>query len=204
MSLWGNIDYASGNLKPKFANTTNLTATSTIHGEAANTAAYYSRVVGVSATEQERSNNTPQHPAHAGWVSMKVGTGPITGLRISGGTGINSGGYMIITDGAIREGGSGGSGANISYSIANSENTMQSYSANAYWNVINSFSIVNGGSGFSNANAVTIMTNGTAIANATFTAVLGGRAGRINTEVLVAMGSMTGDDPRDNVYFTSV
>jgi hypothetical protein len=202
--LWGNIDYASGNLKPVFANTTNLTATSTIHGEAANTAAYYGRVVGVSASEQERSNNTPQHPAHAGWVSMKVGTGPIVGLTISGGTGINSAGYLIITDGAIREGTSGGSGANISYTIANSQNIMQASSANAYWNVINSFSIVSGGSGFSNANAVTIMTNGTAIANATFTAVLGGRAGRINTEVLVAMGSMTGDDPRDNVYFTGV
>jgi hypothetical protein len=201
MSLWGNIDYASGNLKPLFANTTNVTSSSTIHGEAANTDAYYGIVAGVSATEEERSNTTAQHPAHAGWVSMKIGTGPIVGLTISGGTGINSGGYLIITDNSLKR---SGSGANISFSIANSQNTLQSYSSNSQLNVINSFSIVNGGSGYSNASAITIVTNGTAIANATFTPVLGGRAGRIRTEVLVAMGSMTGDDPRDNVYFTGI
>lgn len=199
--LWGNIDYASGNLKPLFANTTNVTSSSTIHGEAANTDAYYGIVAGVSATEEERSNTTAQHPAHAGWVSMKIGTGPIVGLTISGGTGINSGGYLIITDNSLKR---SGSGANISFSIANSQNTLQSYSSNSQLNVINSFSIVNGGSGYSNASAITIVTNGTAIANATFTPVLGGRAGRIRTEVLVAMGSMTGDDPRDNVYFTGI
>jgi len=199
--LWGNIDYASGNLKPNFANTTNLTSSSTIHGEAANTDAYYGRVVGVSATEEERSNTTAQHPAHAGWVSMKIGTGPITGISVSGGIGINFGGYLIITDNSIKR---SGTGANISFSIANSQNTMQAYSSNAQLNVINSFSIVNGGSGYSNASALTILTNGTAISNGTFTAVLGGRAERIQTEVLVAMGSISGDDPRDNSYFTGI
>lgn len=199
--LWGNIDYASGNLKPLFANTTNVTSSSTIHGEAANTDAYYGIVAGVSATEEERSNTTAQHPAHAGWVSMKIGTGPIVGLTISGGTGINSGGYLIITDNSLKR---SGTGANISFSIANSQNTLQAYSSNSQLNVINSFTIVNGGSGYSNASAITVVTNGTAISNATFTPVLGGRAGRIRTEVLVAMGSMTGDNPRDNVYFTGI
>lgn len=199
--LWGNIDYASGNLKPKFANTTNATVTSTIHGNAANTSKYYGIVAGVSATEQERSNTTAQHPAHAGWVSMKVGTGPITSISVSGGTGINSAGYLIITDTSVK---GSGSGANVSYTIANSQNTLEAYSTNSQLNVINTITVVNGGSGYSNASALTIMTNTTAISNGTFSAVLGGRAGRINTEVLVAMGSMTGDDPRDNVYFTGV
>ena len=199
--LWGNIDYESGNLKPLFANTTNLTSSSTIHGEAANTDAYYGRVVGVSSTEQERSNSTPQHPAHAGWVSMKIGTGPVVSISSTGGTGINSGGYIILTDNSIKR---SGTGANISYTIANSQNIMQAYSSNSQLNVINSFTVVSGGSGYSNSSAITALTNGTAISNATFTITLGGRAGRIQTEVLVAMGSMTGDDPRDNSYFTGI
>ena len=201
MPLWGNIDYATGNNKPLYANTSNVSSQSTINGSVANTDAYYGSVVGVSATEQESSNSKVQHPAHAGWVSMKIGTGPITGLVISGGTGINSGGYLIITDNSIKR---SGTGANISYSIANSQNTLQAYSSNSQLNVINSFTIVNGGSGFSNASAITILTNGTAISNATFTPVLGGRAGRIQTETLVTMGSISGDDPKDNVYFSGI
>jgi len=36
MSLWGNIDYPTSNLKPVFANTTNASSNSTINGTSAN------------------------------------------------------------------------------------------------------------------------------------------------------------------------
>ena len=76
MSLWGNKDYATSNNKPLYANTSTTTSSSTINGAAANTDQYYGVVVGVSATEQGSpvtASNT--QPAHAGWVSLKFGTG---------------------------------------------------------------------------------------------------------------------------------
>ena len=201
MSLWGNLDNATGNDKPLYANTSLTTSSSTINGAKANTVKYYGVVAGVSVTEEERSNTTAQHPTHAGWVSIKYGTGPIQSISVSGGTGINAAGYLIITDTSAH---GQGTGANISYTTANAQNALQSYSSNAQLNTFGTLTIVDGGSGYSNASALTIVTNKTAISNGTFTAILGGRAGRIQTETIVAMGSITGDDPRDNVLFTGI
>jgi hypothetical protein len=182
MSLWGNIDYRTSNLKPVFANTTNASSNSTINGTSANTNKFYGVVAGVSVTETERSNTLAQHPTHAGWVSLKVGTGTITDNSVLG----------------------QGTGANISFTTANSQNTLQSYSTNSTLNTFGTLTIVNGGSLYSNSSAITIRTNGSNTSLGTFTVTLGGRAGRIQTETLVAMGSITLDDPRDNVYYTGI
>jgi hypothetical protein len=200
MSLWGNIDYPSSNLKPLFANTTNVSSNSVINGTKANTNKYYGVVAGVSASEM--TANTAQHPQHAGWVSLKVGTGPIKSVSISnGGQGINAAGYLLVTDGSVL---GRGANANISFAIANAQNSLQGYSSNAWLNTISSLTIVNGGNGFSNVSEITVTTNGANLTAPTITLTLGGRAGRISTETLVAMGSITLDDPRDNVYFTGV
>ena len=203
MPLWGNIDTANGYNKPIFANTTNVTSNSTIHGTAANTNAYYGPVFGVSA--QETSNSGSDRVTHAGWVSQKIGTGPIASVGWSGGSGYNSGGYLLLTDGSVL---ASGTGANISFTIANTLNTMQGYSTNANWNVINSITVVSGGSLFSDADDLTFnyaaLTDDKPIANATFTFILGGRGGRKTYETIVAMGSISGDDPRDNVFFKNV
>jgi hypothetical protein len=200
MSLWGNIDYSNGNNKPKFANTTNVWSVSTIHGSKANTAKYYGQVVGVSATELP--NASVPGVAHAGWVSQKVGTGPISSINlISGGAGYNSSGYFTISDDSVT---GTGIGANISYSIANALNVLQSYSSNAWNNTIVSINVVSGGSGYSNSSAITLSVAGTPITEASYTVVLGGRGDRVNYETLVAMGSVSGDDPRDNVWFPGV
>jgi len=201
MSLWGNIDYPTSNLKPVFANTTNASSNSTINGTAANTNKFYGVVAGVSVTETERANSTPQHPTHAGWVSMKIGTGPIASISVSGGTGINAAGYLTITDTSVL---GQGKDANISFTTANSQNTLQTYSTNSTLNTFGTFTIANGGSFYSNSAAITIGTNGVNTSLGTFTVTLGGRAGRIQTETLVAMGSITLDDPRDNVYFSGI
>lgn len=204
MSQWGTLDNLTGNNKPRYANTSNSTSNSTINGTAANTNAYYGNVYGVSALEQAntiaRADGT--HPAHSGWVSQKIGTGPVKSINIvSGGTGINANGYLLITDSSYLK---QGAGFNASFTIANSQNTLQTFSTNSALNVINTITIVNGGSGFSNVTALNVRTNGSNTTWPNLSITLGGRAGRMHYETLIAMGSITGDDPLDNVYFSGV
>lgn len=201
MSLWGNKDYPTSNLKPVFANTTNASSNSTINSTSANTNKFYGVVAGVSVSEETAAAGLPQQPAHAGWVSLKIGTGPITGISVSGGTGINAAGYLTITDNSVL---GQGKDANVSFTTANAQNTLQSYSTNSSLNTFGTFTITNGGSLYSNSSALVIRTNGANTSLGTFTVTLGGRAGRIQTETLVAMGSITLDDPRDNVYFSGI
>ena len=194
MSLWTNLDGITGNGKPKYANTTYRISNSTINGSEANTAKYYGAVYGVSATEAANTLVDGKKVAHAGWVSQKIGTGPIASVTIvNGGQGYNSAGYIVVSGG-------GDGTVNLAYTIANSRNTLQTYSSNSYWNTIATVVIHSPGAGFNVA--PTLTPNGPNSANfATFSVTLGGRAGRVNYETLVAMGSMTGDDTGDDKYF---
>lgn len=185
MSLWGNVDYPSGNQKPVFANTSNTTSNSTINGTTANVV--YGIVYGVSATEAATTEG--KKTAHAGWVGQKVGTGPITSVSITNGGTVNASGFIIVTDGAIN---AQGAGANIAYTVNTTTNT------------INSVTLVSGGAGYTNVAALTYTVTGANLAQPTLAFTLGGRAGRIQYETIVAMGSISGDDPKDNVYFTGV
>lgn len=201
MPLWGNRDLATGNQKPLFANTTNAWSSSTINGAKANTSKYYGNMYGMSATEATNPY-TGHISAHAGWVSQKIGTGPIASISIlTPGQGLNASGFLLITDGSPL---GQGTGANIAYTIANTANTLQASSSNAQLNGIATLTIVNGGSGFSNASWLTVKPTGTNIALPTFSITLGGRGGRVNYETIVAMGSISDDDPRDNTYFSGV
>jgi hypothetical protein len=200
--MWGNRDLPSGNQKPLFANTSNATSRSTIHGSAnnvANSYTYYGNMMGVSATEMATASKKPQH---AGWVSQKYGTGPVQSIRIvSGGQGYNANGYLAISDTSVH---GQGTAVNVFYQIANAQNTLQNFSSNALNNTIVALTITNGGRGYSNTTALTVGAIGTNIAPATFAITLGGRANRIGYETIVAFGSMTEDDPRDNVVFAGV
>lgn len=201
MSLWGNKDYNTGNNKPVYANTSNAYSNSTINGIVANTNAYYGIVAGVSTGEMANTTTSAKTPHHSGWVSLKIGTGPVKSISVSGGTGINAPGYLLLTDISVL---GQGTGANISFTTANAQNTLESYSSNSTLNTYGTFTVVNGGSGFSDASKITITTNGANTTLGTFTTTLGGRAGRVQTETLIAMGSITFDDPRDNVFFTGI
>lgn len=186
MSLWGNTDGASGNKKPVYANTTNTTASSTINGATANNIGVYGAVFGISDTEAARNNllaNTSvNRVAHAGWVSQKIGTGPIANIAITAsGSGYTSGNSLTITDQSGR-----GQGATATYQTNGS-------------NIAN-VTITNAGSGYVNVDSLVITAVG-AGSGATFAATLGGRAGRIQYETLVAAGSITGDDTKDNTWF---
>jgi hypothetical protein len=191
--LWGNKDYATGNNKPVYANTTYLISNSTINGSKANTAKYYGAVWGVSATESANTLVDGKKVAHAGWVSQKIGTGPVASINITnGGQGYNANGFLTISGG-------GDATINVRYTIANSLNTLQSFSSNARLNSIASITIVNPGAGFNVA--PTVIAGGANIVAATFAVTLGGKAGRVQYETLVAMGSMTEDNSADDKYF---
>ena len=182
MSLWGNQDQADN--APKYTTASGL-------GVSANGATLYGNttsgafktgvalgVFGVSAAET--SNTTGEGPkvAHAGWNLRKAGTGPVNTITISGGNvGYNVNGYLTFTGG-------GGSGANASYTVNTTTNT------------ITTITLVNGGSGYVSAPTATAA-NATAANSATFTITMGGRAGRVQYECLVAQGSQnngTSDD----------
>ena len=199
--LWGNKDFITSNNKPKYANTTNASSNSVINGTRANTNKYYGVVAGVSPTEEVVKAPAANSAVHSGWVSLKFGTGPILRISASGASGINANGFLRITDTSVL---GQGTGANISYTTANAQNTLETFSSNAQLNTFGTFTVVSGGSLYSNSAAITIGPTGTSISNGTITAVLGGRAGRVQAETLVAMGSITFDDPRDNVYFSGI
>lgn len=175
MPLWGNLDGPTGNSKPKYANVAST--------------------MGVSVTEKSNTQaiTAGNIPPHSGWVKQTLGTGGITTISISsGGTGINASGFLTISGGS-------GTGANASYTRANSQNTLQSYSTNPTWNVIATVVINSPGTGFTSAPTVTY--TGANTTRPTFTATVGGRAGRKFYETLVATGTIRGEDTADNTYF---
>lgn len=197
--LWNNVDRAEGNGKPLFANTTNTYSTSTINSTKANTAKHYGNMFGVSANEY---SNSTHKAAHAGWISHKVGTGPIKTITVNNaGQSYNTANYLMISDDSwLKQ----GTGFNASYTIANTSNSAQAFSVNPTMNGISTITIHNVGSGFSNVAAITVTAQGANSTAATFTITLGGRAGRHSVETIVAMGSITGDDPRDNAFYSGV
>lgn len=137
-------------------------------------------VFGVSALEMANNtaNASKENPAHAGWVYRKAGTGPIVSVGIAaGGSGYDN--TDVITVASPQAGG-------------NATVTVGTNSTGG----VTSLVITNAGAGFLavDATANVSIANSTGGASAgvggSFTATAGGRAGRVHTETLVAMGSL--------------
>jgi len=210
MSLYGNVDNAANT--PIFAliqqskNTASSTDRTELFGNTTLNVYGPGRVEGLFGVDPVEANlknytasgnySSKGAGVTAGWVLMKVGTGPIKTISIAnGGQNYNTNGFLIITGSGPT--GVNGSAANIRFEIANSLNTLQPFSTNSYLNTVSSVSIVNAGYGFTNtAVAIAPGSNSTP---ATFTFTMGDRVGRIQCETLVAMGSITGDS--ENVAF---
>lgn len=144
-------------------------------------------VFGADTTETTVSGKL----THAGWQLRKAGTGSITNVTYTGSaTGYNN--TDVITIASSQAGG----------------NATVTVSTNASGGALVLTISVPGG-GFTAVNAtpnvaIANSTGGaTAGSGATFTAVAGGRAGRIHFETLVAMGSITGDASDDAVLADS-
>jgi hypothetical protein len=194
MSLWGNLDAA--NNAPKHGDTAGYGGnTPQVTG---NTQVYYANtqfgafsqnqaigIFGVSAAEQANSRTVESTgtPQHAGWVTRRVGMGPVATITANAGAvGVNS----TIT--IVANSGFGNTGSNGLSTIIPVVATITTNTAG----YINTITIVNPGL---YANTPILRPN---TGNAVFTVTMGGRANRIQTETLVAMGSMTGDN--ENVF----
>ena len=130
-------------------------------------------VFGVDSTEQSVSSSKVVHPQHAGWVLRKVGMGPVESITANTGA-VASNGYITFTAG-------NGNGATTGNTAANARIYV-----NTAGYVVN-VTVVTPGL-YANTPVVTGTTG-----NAVYTVVMGGRANRVQTETLVAMGSMYGD-----------
>jgi hypothetical protein len=123
-------------------------------------------VVGLDVGEVASGN-----PAHAGWNRVVRGTGPVKMITIT------AAGTLYANTNTI----------NITGGTVNATATIQTNGSG----VVQSITVTNPGAGFTNtATAVGTVTTATGT-GLTFTIALGGRANRIFTETLVAMGSMT-------------
>ena len=188
MPLWGNLDASNnaprigdtagyGGSTPQVTNNTRVYFANTQIG--AFSAKQAIGVFGVDAAEQKISatSTTTGHPQHAGWVIRRVGTGPVVTVTANAGSvGANS--YITFTKGDGIDG-SGNTAANAQISV----NTA---------GYITGITINSGGS-YANTPIATANSG-----NSSLTVTVGGRAGRVQTETIVAMGSMTGDG--DTVY----
>ncbi len=174
MSLWSNTD--SNTSAPKFAVAGGLGVAQNGDALYINTTsgAYVAKaavgVFGVSPAERANTTGEGNKVQHTGWTVRKAGTGPVTTIVITGGnTNYNAAGYITFTGG-------GGNSANASFTVNSVSNTISTITLN------------DGGAGYLTAPTATAA-NATGHFPATFTVTLGGRAGRVQYETLVAMGS---------------
>ena len=183
MSLWGSLD--ASNNAPKLTNTTGyggntpqVTANAQVYFANTKINAFMANsalgVFGVDTSEQNNALTASYgHPQHAGWVARKVGTGPVETITANtGAVGQNS--YITFSQGNGNAG-SGNTAANA-YIYVNTDKSIAN------------ITILSGGS-YANTPIATANQG-----NASFTITMGGRANRVQTETLVAMGSIYGDN----------
>ncbi len=133
---------------------------------------------GVSAAEATNTTGEGKKVAHAGWNLRTAGVGPLASITIAA-----AGTLYANTNTFSVAAGTGGT------------NATGNVVTNAAGNVV-SFSITSSGANFNSATPTVTITTATG-SGASLTARAGGRAGRVQYETLVAMGSITGDATDD-------
>lgn len=119
--------------------------------------------------------------AHPGWVVVRQGSGPVASFTIvSGGTGYSNSDTFRVSGGVVN-------------AVAN----LQTNATGGIINVVFS----NFGNGFTNTASLTRTITTGAGTGANVTVTLGGRAGRVHMETLVAMSSISGDS--ENTVFVN-
>lgn len=180
MALWGNKDEANNAPKYAVAGGYGVSANGQVLYQNTTISAYISgEAVGVFGVNTAEVSGTytgddQDYAAHAGWNLRIAGTGPVESIAVvSPGRGYNIGGGAA--NGYIAFTGGYGSGANAQW-FANANGS------------ITSVVLLAKGSGYNVAPTAAIANTNTAIA--TFAVSVGGRAGRVSYETLVAMGSL--------------
>lgn len=195
MAQWGKNDNAANsvvwgttsvNLPANSANRSTLYQNVTVGAFKNNNVSMKKAVgqFGVSAAEAANTSGEGKKVAHAGWNLRTVGTGSLASLVITAaGKGYANGDVITINAGT--------GGTNATATVATSP-----------LGNVTSVSITSVGAGFKTTapTGITVANStggATAGTLATFTAAVGGRAGRVQYETLVAMGSQdngTADD----------
>lgn len=189
MSLWTKSDASAG--APKFPGVdVGIAASATGSSLFGNTqiAAFQTNhnitvgVFGVDTTEQTVSASSNTHPQHAGWVLVKKGTGPIATISANSNSYSPDGNVYLTFSG----GGSGTTAANAQI-ITNGAKAITGITLNS-------------GGNYERAPVVGTVAN----SNVAITITMGGRAGRTQTETLVAMGTIgtvgTADASDDTLF----
>lgn len=131
-------------------------------------ALFGTEVVGLGDGEYNNKKN------HTGWTRVRRGKGPLVSFTITApGTGYANTDTINVTGGTT--------------------NATATIGTNGT-GVITSVTVTNAGSGFTNVSSTTVTITTGAGTGATLTPVLGGRAGRVQTETLVALSGMTSNN----------
>lgn len=183
MALWGNKDLANNAPQYRVAGGYGVSANGqALYQNTLINAFVTGEALGVFGSNVNETNSSTApfdetYVPHAGWNLRIAGTGPLTGISIvSPGRGYNVGGGAA--NGYIQFTGAYGSGANAQW-FSNANGSITSVTVHNY------------GANYNVAPTATIANTNTAMA--TFAVSVGGRAGRVTFETLVAMGSL--DNP---------
>lgn len=183
MSLWNTTDANTGAPKYMVGSGMGVGANGNVLFDNVTVGAFKTTaalgVFGVSAAEAQNTVKEGAKTTHAGWVLRTQYTGYVNNIVVvSGGGGYTPGtGFITFT------GGGSGVGANATYTVnaaGNVVNVVMNYVGNTY-NIAPS------------ANIVANFTS-----QAVLTVVMGGRAGRIMYETLVATGNIAVDTGADD------
>jgi hypothetical protein len=191
MALWSNTD--ANTSAPKYApalvqlsptqNNVNLVYGNTSTGVFITNSAQGVFGVDVSEMANTSVSNKASRPAHAGWAIRRTGMGGVATIS-AGATNKSNVGNAYIT---FTGGGTGNTSANAQLFVNSVSNVVTSIVLNS----VGMYESTPSGSVSGNANVTISLT-------------VGGRANRIHTETLVAMGSMSGDGgavANDDVIF---
>ena len=187
MPLWGNKDQSNNsplftplqvNLTTTALNANTLFDNVTV-GVFKNNNVAMNKAVGVFGIDATEAGNTVSggtRAQHAGWNLRTAGVGQLTGITIAvAGRGYTNADTYSITAG------SNGVGVNQTGNLV----------TNSTGNVV-SYGVTTAGANFQSATPTVTITTAAGV-GATITATAGGRAGRVQLETLVALGSLTGD-----------
>lgn len=186
MALWGKTDAAAS--APKFTGlASNGAIANTLFGGAK------TGVFGVDAAESQYARATTKKPVAQGWVLQQYGTGGVlTIAKNAGGSGYVNAEVVTLSNGTT-----------------NATATITTNSTGG----VTALTLTANGSGFANTGHIKIqVANSTAASNSTngntsggssltLTITLGGRAGRVSREALVALTAYPNNDAADDGQF---
>jgi hypothetical protein len=187
MPLWTKTNQANGAPRQKHVIAANVANGQVLFANITPSAFIPNQIVGVYGIDKTEINSSAAYgAATSGWCTIRFGTGPVNTLAINAaGTGYSNTNLIKVSGGTV-----------------NAAGTLVTNSTGG----LTSVAITTPGSGFSNVATTTVaVTNSTGGATgigtgATFVVTLGGRAGRVQGETLVALSRLSADANTNGMF----